>query len=280
MFADSALAAVDIIWGQHLGRTAFRDGQILILMSLDPFSDTGSGIAEEIEAKLNSLALRYQAAAFSDDAAEMAEVESELMALGDQANSIPRRLVFHPSLYGTELAWAVARVDFWFNDLQQLREEAEVANGGKTAPDGIFDVDVQGAQTWQFFERDSQISLTGGKGKIGSVSVLSNGSLNHYGISMFVFEEQAGLVGNGAELEGRRLEALEVEIQPMLDWLSENHPDFMRLNDFSEAFTIARWAHAADVTPLIMGLNGKPETLAMPDSTIIGRGPKVTTGAD
>jgi hypothetical protein len=33
----------------------------------------------------------------------------------------------------------------------------------------------------------------------------------------------------------------------MLDWLSTNHHDFMRLNDFSEAFSLLRWLKSKDV---------------------------------
>jgi hypothetical protein len=33
-------------------------------------------------------------------------------------------------------------------------------------------------------------------------------------------------------------------LQPLIDWLITYHPDFMRLNDFSEAFTLMRWARS------------------------------------
>ena len=89
---------------------------------------------------------------------------------------------------------------------------------------------------------------------------------------MFVFEESPN--GSG-DAEGRELPKLETELQPMLDWLSQNHPDFMRLNSFSEALSILRWVHGADVEPILVDMDGLPPEIVTPDRIVIGDGPRV-----
>ncbi len=39
--------------------------------------------------------------------------------------------------------------------------------------------------------------------------------------------------------------SLQKSLQPLIDWLLRHHPDFIKLNDFAEAFTLLRWIHSA-----------------------------------
>jgi hypothetical protein len=58
----------------------------------------------------------------------------------------------------------------------------------------------------------------------------------------------------------------------MLDWLATNHHDFMRLNDFSEAFSLLRWLKKANVAHILVDMDGEGPEIATPDRIVIGDG--------
>ncbi len=273
LFADSAMAAVDVLRGGHSGAGRFRDGEILILMSMDPFDvvDPQQTKALEVRAK----ALEDKVTSASENSSTMAEVFMELMSLQSAATELPRRIVVHPALHGRELAWAAARVDFWFNDLEGLSEEAKTVNGGTPISSELMEIDIGQASTWQFYERSSSVIVRvdeNGLGKVGVSQELDSDPLkaaSHFEVSMFFFDE-----GDDGE-EGRRLPKLESDLQPLLDWLASNHPDFMRVNDFSEAFSLMRWAQQEGLPLTVIDLVGPPPPIATPDRIVIGEGPKV-----
>ena len=83
-----------------------------------------------------------------------------------------------------------------------------------------------------------------------------------------------------ADANAKRLPELEGKVQPMLNWLATNHHDFMRLNDFSEAFTLLRWLRAKDIQVATINLTGQLEPIATPDRVVIGKGPDVRRTSD
>lgn len=273
LFADSFEAALDILWGGHYGSTAFRKGEILVLMSMDPFSRPDPEGADALEAEARALRSQAERLREDDERGQMT-VLLEIMKLQARAAELPRRIVLHPSLHGRELAWSAARVDFWFNDLDGLSKESAKVNGGKTMPPALQAIELKQASTWQFYERAKSIRVApGGSGGLGALTVDSSGepgirsARSHYSVSMFRLGEE--------DDDGIRLPSLEKQVQPMLDWLAVNHHDFLRLNDFSEALTLLRWAHDAGVRPLLLNMNGESPGIATPDRVVIGEGPKV-----
>lgn len=267
MFADSALAAVDLLWGGHKGATAFEEGKILVLFSLDPFTQLDPKASSDQKKRFDELTNKIRAALLSGDQEEIAQIEKEAEALQRELQSQPRRVVVHPALQGREMAWALARIDFWFNKLNGLKEEAEKTSGLR-APKGLFDVDVGRAQTWQFYEQDARISWEPNDEHMRRIRVANPFGGGRYAVSMFrIREDDSG--------DGDRIEDLEKSVQPMLDWLAKTHPDFVRLNDFSEAFAILRWAKASNVAPGVFDLQGSAPEIATPDRVVIGDGPKV-----
>lgn len=272
LFADSFRTAADVLWGGHYGPTAFNEGEILVVMSMDPFDVVDTKKMEEIATREKSIRARAQLID-NDDLAAQYSVIQEVYALQSEAAQMPRRVVVHPAAYGRELAWSVARVDFWFNDLNGLSNEGAMINGGNAMPVKFRGIDISQASTWQFFERDGTVIVKPKVGGLGQLAVRSGSGASasersHYAVSMFVFDPDSD------NPEGRRLPQLEKSLQPMLDWLAVNHHDFMRLNDFSEAFSILRWARLSGVSPLVMDVDGQPAEIATPDRVVIGEGPR------
>ena len=275
LFADSFLVAADVLWGGHFGVTAYREGEILVVMSMDPFAQPDPARSSALEEKWFDLQRRASQVGETDFVQQLAVIE-EMTKLQQEAGRLPRRIVIHPSLFGRELAWSVGRVDFWFNDLNGLSQESAQVNGGTPMPQSLLNLDISQASTWQFYERDGGLTIRKSKAGLGRIAVNSTGGpgqpsvRSHYSVSMFVFEEDGG-----NDPEGRQLPELERAIQPMLDWLAANHHDFMRLNDFSEAFSLLRWVARANVTPILVDFDGEPPPIATPDRVVIGDGPKV-----
>jgi hypothetical protein len=69
------------------------------------------------------------------------------------------------------------------------------------------------------------------------------------------------------------LPSLALQIQPLLDWLASSHHDFMRLNDFSESFSLLRWLMQSTTPIAVVDMDGEGKALATPDRVIIGKGP-------
>jgi hypothetical protein len=65
----------------------------------------------------------------------------------------------------------------------------------------------------------------------------------------------------------------------LLRWLKSKD---VRLNDVSEAFSLLRWLKSKDVRLSAADLIGQRPQIATPDQVVIGRGPKVRAqnGAD
>ena len=61
----------------------------------------------------------------------------------------------------------------------------------------------------------------------------------------------------------------------MLDWLATNHHDYMRLNDFSESFSLLRWLRSNGTQLEVIDMVGDKARIATPDRVDIGRGPQV-----
>lgn len=281
LFADSFYPAVSLLWEGHYGSTAFREGEILVVMSMDPFAVADPARQAELERRAEEFRARLETAGANPDAPLPPELELEYTLLMMEARKRPRRIVLHPALFGRELAWSAARIDFWFNDLEGLSTEARLTNGGQPLPQHLLDFDLSEAGTWQFFERQSDVRLTPGTGAVQMLSVLSTGPLtesgesarSHFAVSMFALDDESA--NSSTEAEGRRLPEPEARVQPMLDWLATNHHDFIRLNDFSEAFSLLRWLNDEGVAPILVDLDGEDPEIATPNQIVIGEGPKI-----
>lgn len=243
LFADSVLVAANALWGGHAGLSVFRQGDVLLMESLDPYATVDAERTHRWEQKLTALRDRAEAKRSEDDIPPT--FLFELMQLESERRSIPRRLVFHPSALSRELAWSMARIDFWFNDIAGLADEVKASNG-ETMPAQFHAIEIEQAQTWQFHERPGTISIEDRDGGIARLVVRSAGvkpavaERSHYAVAMFALDEEGP--------EGSPLAELDAEIQPMLDWLAWNHHDFMRLNDFAEALALLRWAKSGPTT--------------------------------
>jgi hypothetical protein len=288
-FSDSFLAAKSVLCGNHDAEATFREGEVLVLMSMDPDSSARRRIVALIEAKIEAIRDRLQAANVTSeqDLAKLPPVDREwflmnareLEMLEQQAQAV-RGIVTHPAIFGRELAWSAARVDFWFNLIEDLGEEAAMMNGGHEMPENLQNLDIAAAHTWQFYELDAAVELGQSDGKSRPLSVASKvpareHERSRFGLSMFAFGETPPENGERDEDGFYRIPKLECEVQPMLDWLSDKHHDFRRLNDFSEAFSLLRWLKSKDVRFSVVDLIGQRQQLATPDHVIIGKGPKV-----
>jgi hypothetical protein len=328
MFADSFYAALGVLWGQHDTEATFYDGEILVLMSLDPDADVPE--LKTLEKKAEVLSNRFEAhntkaSIFQRDVesfevkrqelieyAEMhglpedwgefskldpkfqrmlmtvanesqrlerlnhelekssLELVREQFELFTEGSVLPRGVVIHPSLFGRELAWSAIRIDFSFNDLDLLREEAALLNGNAQFPKQLQQLSVADALTWQFYERDASIQLGDLLGSVRQLQVVSSGgtgqgsSRSHFAISLFKDEET-------------RLEKLEPKLQPLLDWLSINHHDYIRLGDFSESFSLLRWLKSEQTSITVIDPDGQSPAIPTPDRVVIGYGPELSS---
>lgn len=272
-----------LLWGENEGDAEFREGEILILMSLDPFG----GIASELEAKLEQFTQEFQRLEARTQRGE--NVESQVLTLTIQMLDLlseqkgkPRDVVIHPALFGRELAWSAVRVDFWFNDLELLSKEAAAMNGGREMPvEFLRHIDFSEAVTWQFYEHDVRIHTGGQEGDAVSLvidPIASNGHMRsagagRFGITMF----WDGPTDDSGELP--RLEDLKADVQPMLNWLFVNHHDFMRLRDVSDSFALLRWLRRAGASVTVIDMDGQSQAIATPNGVMIGTGPVIVSGS-
>lgn len=194
-----------------------------------------------------------------------------------------RGIVIHPALLGRELGWSAARVDFWFNQLDKLVDEVKQQNPGVTIEDPLDTLPSE-MSTWQFYERAAVISIDTRAGTVPELMVKSGASSgsrfdesmsrrSHFAVSIFSNEGVPSSIQ--AEDGFYRRPDMEAQVQPLLDWLATRHHDFMRLNDFSEAFSLLRWLKRGNVAPAIVDMAGDGRGIATPDRVNIGKGPSV-----
>ena len=285
LFADSFEAVVSLLWGDHGREAAFRDGEIVILVSMDPDSSIGRArrteVYDDVQRRLEEL---LRAVASQTDFRRTLEiyrravnVEAEITA---SLSAIPRGIVVHPALHGRELAWSAVRVDFWFNSLDQVSLEGAMLNGGSEMPSQAREALTGLAGTWQFYERDSRISIADASGPADSLRVRSRVSSssgeyvaeNHFAVSLFAFgdTQPSSTAVRDSDEAVWRLVGEERAVQPILDWAFANHHDFMRLNDFSEALSILRWVAQSEQQLVILDPDGAPAKIATPDRVFIG----------
>jgi hypothetical protein len=157
-----------------------------------------------------------------------------------------------------------------------LSQEAAMVNGGQPLPAQLRNISFASAVTWQFFEQDAVVGFGESVGGARALVVTSKdgareNARSHFGISMF--GKAAAATADPDRLQ--RLSKLEGEVQPLLDWLAINHHDFMRLNDFSEAFSLVRWLGSTNTQITVIDMDGQGEAIATPDRVVIGDGPGV-----
>ena len=275
MFADSFEAAVSTLWGKHGEDADYRENELNIVMSMDPESeiaqDQRDRILSSAEERMEDLHRKDMGSESPDDASFLMELYRIVLETKQKLQELPRGIVIHPALHGRELAWSVARVDFWFNDLERLGREGKSISG-IMPPASLADAMAGAAQTWQFYERDSRIEIVEGTGPTDSLRVLSPGP-EHFGVTLFAFDgsppnSSAEEVEDGIWLLPNEQE----QVQPLVDWALKNHPDFMRLNDYADALSVLRWLdlNRADTRLIILDPDGQAERIATPDRVMIG----------
>ena len=322
MFTDSFRSALAARWGQWVGPAQFLEGDILVLISMDPEHPVSTesanaarsriiaaamqGLSPDERRQLQDLEKKLAAAVNTarrvgrpDAAAAVTDRKaSELIMLGlsnlspqqgqkamqdADVLSAVRGIVVHPSLVGRELAWSAARVDFWFNKPEALVAEVRKQNPGvvEVSPVASLPEDMS---TWQFYERDSTISLTTGTAGVRDLVVTSAtgpssaadpsaARRSHFAVSIFSEEKASGALSAEDDLYRRPDMARKVE--PLLDWLATRHHDFMRLNDFSESLSLLRWLYRIGVAPVVVDMAGDAKAIATPDRVDISKGPGV-----
>ena len=278
---DSFESAMSVLWGEHGDEATFRSGEITILVSLDPNSNVGREQREEIIQQAQS-DLENLPRSGIDVYEQLLRAIELRMDAETRLAAIPRGIVVHPALYGRELAWSAARVDFWFNDLSRVSTEGALLNGGEHMPHEIQNVLSGEANTWQFYERESEIQIVD-RSEVAewanSLRVFSRSprpdsryeALNHFAVSLFSFADEKPTAGAEWREEESvwRLVDEERDVQPLLDWAFANHHDFMRLNDFSEALLILRWIRQSGITPIVVDADGTFMPIATPDRVVI-----------
>ena len=285
LFADSFEAAVGLLWGDHGTPAAFRNGEVVILVSMDPESSVGStgvtAVYEDVQQEIEELARLVAGETDFSRTLELYERAVELEAeMATRLAEIPRGIVVHPALHGRELAWSGVRVDFWFNALDRVGEEGLALNGGIAMPREAREAWTGSAGTWQFYERDSRITFASSAGPGDALLVRSRGgdsaggysSDNHFSVALFAFgDAQPSATAERDTEEGVwRLLGEEAAVQPLLDWMFGSHYDFMRLNDFSESLSILRWVAGSGQQLVILDPDGAPAKVATPDRVFVG----------
>ncbi len=291
LFADSFEAAVGTLWGNHGPEATFREGDITILMSMDPASAIGSKAREDLQreftTRLEVLQHKIDDPDEDDPLAalgalvELAELQDEAL---ERLRAIPRGIVVHPSLYGKELAWSVARTDFWFNELSAAAGEVALLNPQQRFPRELAESFSGAANTWQFYEREEEVQVQSASDIADVLQVKSRDvgtenpfiSDNHFAVSLFSYAEERPTPGSVKDEDGVwRLMDEQRSIQGLLDWLFLNHHDFVRLNDYAESLSALRWIVNTDGDVVILDGDGPPEPLETPDRVFIrGVGPR------
>jgi hypothetical protein len=94
---------------------------------------------------------------------------------------------------------------------------------------------------------------------------------SRFAISMFAYGEPDSSVTSERVEDGvYRPLRLEEQAQGLLDWLFAHHPDYWRLNDFSEAFSILRWIKGSGASVTILDMHGEAPTLLTSDQIFHG----------
>lgn len=273
LFADSFEAALSTLHRDHGEEARFNDGDITIVMSMDPESDIAKNdrerIISNVETKLEALSVRTALASESEQLNLMMEALELQVQVSEQLAQLPRGIVIHPALHSRELAWSVARVDFWFNDIERLNSEASKI-GANQLPSHLKSVFSGNAGTWQFYERASEIRILSSGSSSDKIEVNSNNG-GHFAVSLFAFGEERPSGAAQRDNDGVwRLLGEERQIQPMLDWALRNHHDFIRLNDYSEALSLIRWLDSKGTTIHLLDPDGEGQRVSTPDRVLVG----------
>ncbi|MGE8468354.1 MAG: hypothetical protein ACN6QE_19780 [Pseudomonas putida] len=322
LFADSFYSAYSVMSTPQTSASAFRQGDILVLMSMsvngelasnrtafsnevmmrpDFFESALNELNDSDQKKLDEAAKRIMSTTYpkpSFDTLLKALMENDetkkILYKGMQLAvhraikedpaqrklSTQRDIVIHPALFGRELAWSATRVDFWSNQLQQLEQESMIENGGTPFPANLKSIDTKKSSTWQYYEKDSTLLLRPSTGTSFQLVVTSapedtsgTGERSHFKVAMF--NHEPGPRGLRAEDNLYQRPDIEEAFQPLLDWLSTNHHDYIRLNDFSEAFSLLRWLDTKGTDLEIIDIGPKAKPLITPNRTDIAKGPLV-----
>lgn len=313
MFTDSFRAALSAVHRQAPGSPSeFREGEILVLMSMEPPTREQaaalSGRMKALQARADEAVMaqltpqqRARVAQLDveigdttkDDPARFKAFEERREIIGPAIGRVPapvqerlanefaairaeRPIVLHPALAGRELGWSAARVDFWTNRPRVLAKEAMQIAGDVPPPSTFEELPFQDITTWQYYERDAVIEIRPGS-KARQLVVRSGtgpaATRSHFSIALF--SDEKGPEGIPKEDDLFQRPDAERKLQPILDWLATRHHDFMRLNDFSESFSLLRWLRSQRVSVSVLDIAGERARLATPDRVDMRTGPKI-----
>lgn len=326
LFTDSFRAAQAVLSSSHNPTSVFQEGEILVLMSMDPSSAVTREASKKQQEKINAVRMAGIEKLTETEKRRLIQLSQALKGIGDNPHldanaeadarkkltelislsskgvdrldkkyinnameeiaelSAERGVVTHPALFGRELAWSTIRIDFWYNQLNALAKEAQTMNGGRKIPQNLKRIAPRDMDTWQYYERGSRISLRseGGKALKLVVTSLANdtnpavssaGERSHFSVAMF--SQLPGTGSTPAEDGLFRRPDVEKEYQPLLDWLATNHHDFMRLNDFSESFSLLRWLGSIGTSVTVENIAQDRTALATPDRVDVRKGPYI-----
>lgn len=295
LYSDSAAAAISTLLGEHGTEAEFREGEIAILMSMVPKDESVAEKAleetladyeadwpsEVLYLKLLFSGNETRATTLAASGAVNEEVLDRVVKdFQSRQRQLPNGIVVHPATAGYQLAWAAARTDFWFGNSKQLMDEISMFRDISEDESQLSDRFPKNAGTWQFFERDSKIKITEPTNAeaLGRLSVVSSSdtagrgrSNNHFSVTLFGLSEERP-TPDSEYVEDRTWRLVEQErvVEPLLDWLFTTHPDFIRVNHYSEALSIMRWATEAEVTLVTIDALGVPTNVRPPDVVYVG----------
>jgi hypothetical protein len=280
MFADSFHRARSVLLDEFGKEPPLQDGEELVLMNIDLYSQANKQALNVLRAKAETT---EQNNSVPEDQTQQIRMFSEFVLKPESEVSVPLSISLHPAISGSELAWSAARVDIWFYQMDLLSEETAAINGGRPIPTNLRNIPISDASIWIFHERDSVIEMVSTiNRKIKLLKVNSNRrwrpqnkTTSHFEISMFATLDNAPLDTYQRDVKLHRLPKLSYDTQQLVDWLSTNHHDFMRLNDFSEALSLLRWLRARNAALTVIEIDEQSRPIVTPDHVIISKGPCV-----
>jgi hypothetical protein len=200
----------------------------------------------------------------------LSELRQSIEDIGSRLAKLPKAIVLHPAVYGREIAWSAARVDFWFNDTGRLFRQASAVAGSQAIGDRMRDVldrAKEGVGTWQFREDDGAIKLDETTDPPKLIVERTNASLpgtpnGRFSVSLFKRKQASG------GFEESNLENMgdeESKIREPLDWLQSYHSDFWRLKDFSTSLMVLRYLKSKEIQLVSLSFDDRGMQVATPE---------------
>ena len=236
--ADSFRCSVELLETEN-EELVLREGELLILMSMDPSADWVSRFRQRgvvLHPSIHGSELAWSMVRVDFWLADM----PKLLAEAQPFSRMPRQLSKFEDLQIRASTW------------QYYEQNHEVLVS-----------EVDGKRT---------LSVASSWREDGNGAVAKRPPRSHLGIAMFTStknDETEAILG---EDQFYRLPKHEMEVQPLLDELAITHPDFVRLNDLIESLAILRWLGGQKSTLYLIETHDAPAELPTPNSYEVGIG--------